>query len=1658
MNKILERVIALILVILLTSANVFMLGEYTIAYALSDEELNKQNSSTNNKNVEFNSYFEEEVHNKTFEINSENAKFYLKIAVNNVGYLESGTIEFQNSNFKFKEGISNDYIQSIDIENNKVELNKINNGTDITIEIPIEILKSETISLDYFNKEIITKFTGTYIDGTGSEKSIEKEVTNKLSWKGTAETELNVEANKYIPYSTNGNYGIMLQTAVNSKIKDSSLPIKCTNIEVTVPTINNVKPTSVNVIAKNTLATNGKSDGVEFNNSNYSYNRENGKVIINVTNLNDSISWTKDRSDEYLITYLFEGQEIYEYASKNQIKSEITTNANITVYNNEENTISGSVTTPITFTEKVGTIADFEIIAPEQISKGFIYASYDTDKKEETNYYTKYIVTVNSTKLTGKIEFVQEYDKFLTKDGNEGSTTVAGNNYAYNKKIEISQIEFNKILGEDGTITVKNESGEILGIINKESTLENGIYSLDISSKNNNKLFITTSTPITEGQLGINIVKALKGNIDYSKEQMKNFEKVKVELEGKTNTTTFTTWQEALLKEPVTKVGLEINKKDLTTVVKNENVEIRVILDTSNEYNALFENPTLKITLPSYIKNIDLKSTNILLDSGLKIKSTQIKEENENKVIYVMVEGKQTEYLINAEYKGAIIVLNTDITLDELAPSGLNKIKLEYINTNDVATNEKETIEQEINYVAPNGVVAANGISNYKDNMPKVESISGETKMVEIDTYAKKRITTISATVLNNYSNDISNIVILGRIPAEGSKKIDTNEDTNSTFMMPLSTGISISDIEASNYTVYYSDKANATKDLQDANNGWSTTATTSSKSYLIVFNDNYKINTGNKLNFSYNAEIPANLETNQSTYAMYKVYYDNNSEIGTMPESKVSSIIGIKTEAGPELEVNLSSTANVVREGQVIRMDAQIKNIGDVDVEGVKLTSQKPEYISFARYGLGNGFYVLNDKEYSVDVGNIKTGETKTVSYYIKIDNDILIDETYSETGEAINEGVDDFPKTSTNSILVTSEQFKEGIKAECNLQIEDAKIAINTFTYTAEDDIVLDNDIIRYCINLTNISGLETNNNVTVKVKLPQGLSYERATIKENFTNEEETEEGISYDNSTNEITINIASIEITKFIEIYTKAEDITGSFSIMPVAILDGVEHYSNILENKAEKVKLNISKLTSSPRYVKESENIEYKLSITNEGEAYVRIVEVIDELPEELEFIEAKYIYAGKEYSRTTLNEGKVKLTINVLEPGQKIDITILAKAKLLANKDDKEVQNTVTVSAQAFDTTETNTVTNIIEYYPDIHDNANTGGSSSNRYRITGTSWIDVNKDGERNSEEDRISDMQVILLSKDGKSIVTDANTKENKITKTSSNGTYQFDNIPNGEYLVVFLYDSSNYSLTEYKKATVDQSLNSDVIDINITLNGERRIAAITDIITVNGENVRDIDIGVYSASKFDLKLDKYISKITLKTPTIGTRVDHYDNSDIAKVEVLGQNLGKSTAVIEYKIIVTNEGSVPGYVKKIVDYLPEELSFNTELNPDWYLSDNGNIYNSSIENEIIRPGETKEVTLVVSLSITEDKLGSMYNEAEIYESYNEQGLKDVDSIEANRVDSEDDMGQSILVVSLVTGKIIMYTSIAIVVMALLGFGVFKIKKHVLNNKKTK
>ena len=161
---------------------------------------------------------------------------------------------------------------------------------------------------------------------------------------------------------------------------------------------------------------------------------------------------------------------------------------------------------------------------------------------------------------------------------------------------------------------------------------------------------------------------------------------------------------------------------------------------------------------------------------------------------------------------------------------------------------------------------------------------------------------------------------------------------------------------------------------------------------------------------------------------------------------------------------------------------------------------------------------------------------------------------------------------------------------------------------------------------------------------------------------------------------------------------------------------------------------------------------------------------------------------------------------------------------------------------------------------------------------------------------------------------------------------------------------------------------------------------------------------------------------------------------------------QLINNTSIIVEYKLKVTNEGAIAGYVKKIVDYMPSEMKFNSELNSDWYTNGNGELYNSSLANTLIKPGESKEVTLTLTKKMTENNLGLYNNTAEIYEAYNDLGLQDYDSTAGNKKTGEDDMSSADVLITIKTGEVIAITAIVVVAITGICIGAYFINKKVI------
>ena len=136
----------------------------------------------------------------------------------------------------------------------------------------------------------------------------------------------------------------------------------------------------------------------------------------------------------------------------------------------------------------------------------------------------------------------------------------------------------------------------------------------------------------------------------------------------------------------------------------------------------------------------------------------------------------------------------------------------------------------------------------------------------------------------------------------------------------------------------------------------------------------------------------------------------------------------------------------------------------------------------------------------------------------------------------------------------------------------------------------------------------------------------------------------------------------------------------------------------------------------------------------------------------------------------------------------------------------------------------------------------------------------------------------------------------------------------------------------------------------------------------------------------------------------------------------------------------MVVKNEGQIDGYANRIVDYLPEGLSFDQAKNPNWSLKGNELVYTGFVDRKI-PSGKEIETTLYLTKTVDSIRTNSIENTAEILESTTEAGLVDVDSTVGNKSTLEDDFDKVILLITVSTGAAVNRILIVISILSIIG-----------------
>ena len=215
--------------------------------------------------------------------------------------------------------------------------------------------------------------------------------------------------------------------------------------------------------------------------------------------------------------------------------------------------------------------------------------------------------------------------------------------------------------------------------------------------------------------------------------------------------------------------------------------------------------------------------------------------------------------------------------------------------------------------------------------------------------------------------------------------------------------------------------------------------------------------------------------------------------------------------------------------------------------------------------------------------------------------------------------------------------------------------------------------------------------------------------------------------------------------------------------------------------------------------------------------------------------------------------------------------------------------------------------------------------------------------------------------------------------------------------------------------------------------------------------------DDDYEVVEVKEFDLALRKWVTQAIItengQQRVVNTGHEPYDDPEAAvKVELNKKLLNSTTVKFRYSIRVINEGDIAGYAKEITDYIPVGLKFVPADNPGWTAEGENVVSTRLLENELLQPGEYKDISILLTWQNSENNMGLKTNTAEISEDYNEYGVPDKDSIPDNEKPGEDDIDDAPVLLSIKTGQIRIYFTLGLVILITLAGGISLIKKYVL------
>ena len=880
---------------------------------------------------------------------------YMELNILTKGYLKDATIDINGKNFylqtiipkdsEIKDNVIGDNTKQIkfnDLANGtqKILTGIVRSGNYDDIDTIIDAIGDTISNYSATDNKII--LTGTYVINENEEEiqvPIKKEIDLTVDWYGETQTQFALYLANGKPQKSQryddlddriaADGTINLSFELRTQETKKALHLYKNYVEGTIPDLNGYKPIEVSTSTNN----------VEF-----SYDADNSKFTMVRTatiDENGKITSSLGYDNAYKIQVKYP-VEAYTSLGTDSIEISIPVKEYYEGYNNPNQEFSNPYKSNeakdnvmVTFVKYQGTVARVDAYIGDYIHEPY----YDyivskrkplrlyneiSEKEDDDNYKVYWSVSTGTTTLGEKIVLKEtengndtNADAFIKAD----STYESMEEFTKNKSIGFSNLD--GFLKAEGVIKVYDDvEGNLLLTINNNNKAK---YTYDSQFKFENPvkhIRIEAENYNTDSGFTAYFTKQLDDEYitkHYTKEEFDSFRYIKTNLTGYIGDSKIgTDVNDAYYAAPTSVAKIKTNKNILSTQETEENELIKITTEYSEYKNEeKWKNGIFFVKLPSEI--IDFKINNITTDTSL----VRI-------ISYELIENENGNFIkINTQNENEMdfsITIDCNLTPDPRVETRTKNIELYAINesatdyyysSEDIYDiNEDENTQELINrtstaisLISPNSLLTSQIIKAFDNKGSEVVAPQiADLKPIYGVVDNEKNSATVEIQIRNNYSSEISDVIIQGNIPYQGNKYVFKGEDLGSEFSTTMNEGgIRVPQELQNSAEIYYSENPIPTKDITYVNNGWKTandiTDWNTVKTYLIVLK-NTVIASQKEYKFEYDITIPNGIEFNKTSYSHHGVYFTIHTEQGLYRTQTEPNKIGIRIAEKYNLEL----------------------------------------------------------------------------------------------------------------------------------------------------------------------------------------------------------------------------------------------------------------------------------------------------------------------------------------------------------------------------------------------------------------------------------------------------------------------------------------------------------------------------------------------------------------------------------------------------------------------------------------------------------------------------------------------------------------------------------------------------------------------------------